>query len=152
MNKLTAAYLAGLIDGEAWIGLYKRKRKETNWYGYELTIANTDKGIIDWLKESFGGYIRIVEPKGNRKRQYWWILYNRKQVVRVLKKVKPYLKIKKEQAEILMKFLDTYDNPRWQYKRDKMGRIKSKVHPKELMELRDKLHTRIRKLNKAGTL
>ena len=107
MNKLTAAYLAGFIDGEGYIGIMKmRNQAVAKGYVYlrVLKIASTDKRIIDWLCKSFGGSteVRIWDESSNNKDAYCWQLRGKK-LEPFLRKTYPYLKMKKRQAEIILK-------------------------------------------------
>ena len=104
MSKLTAAYLAGLIDGEGSIGFYNtgnHRIKEKSYGPYpsiRLRIGMTDKNIIEWLKESFGGYFDTRKYPNNSKYNdaYCWSIAGEK-CEKVLRHIYPYLKIKKRQ-------------------------------------------------------
>lgn len=151
MNKLTAAYLAGLIDGEGYLGIQKNKKEQNvGGYGYigVIKICMTDKALIKWLKDSFGGYFHERKGKGNRQDSYDWTLRNERNIKPFLDKVYPYLKVKKKQADILKKFFKTFNGK--QYKIVKNGEKKAGVH-KELngttKENRENLYWQIRKSN-----
>ena len=52
MSKLVAAYLAGLIDGDGYLGIVKQKRatyKNGIMYYAAIKIGMCDKKIIQWL-------------------------------------------------------------------------------------------------------
>lgn len=109
MNKLTASYIAGIIDGEGSIGLQKNKKSEcVNGINYvpRLRIGMIDKEFIEWLKNSFGGWIYHRKQNGNNKDSYTWQVEG-KVMKEIIKKVYPYLRIKKKHAEIIMKFWKT---------------------------------------------
>ena len=102
MSKLTAAYIAGFVDGEGYISICPYVRKDRNnqvYYKHAFKVVSTDKKIIEWLKASFGGYIYVRTPKKpNDSVSYTWSLdsYNTEQV---LKSIYPFLKIKKRQLK-----------------------------------------------------
>ena len=58
------AYLAGLVDGEGSIVIYRDKRYET--FGIKLEIANTDFELLEWVKTRFGGGIVRAPHKNTR--------------------------------------------------------------------------------------
>lgn len=101
------AYAAGFIDGEGCFYIDK------NWK-ISISCSNTDKPIIEWLKRKFGGSIcknatRINKP--NHRRVYsWQIVAN--QAALLLNAIVPYLKIKTEQALILLAIQQTKTNSR----------------------------------------
>ncbi|MCK4669539.1 hypothetical protein KAT21_05420 [Candidatus Bathyarchaeota archaeon] len=106
-EKEKLAYLAGIIDGEGTIAIAKAKIKEgrkNHLYSLRMSAANSDKGLVDWLKENFGGSIHILrEEEGNHKKGYQWVLGS-KDTYKLLKGMKDYLVIKKEQADIGIEF------------------------------------------------
>ena len=109
MNKLTAAYLAGIIDGEGSIDFQKTNEPQCkNGYHYNprLRIGMIDKKFIEWLKDSFGGCIYQRFGKGKNRNSYTWSIQGK--IMRdVLKKVYPYLRLKKQHAEIMMRYWKT---------------------------------------------
>lgn len=98
------AYLAGIIDGEGtiYIGFDK-----TRGYHLRFYVVNTDKRLIDWLKTTFGGsvYSRKSLKNPNWRRKYEWINVNPEDM---LPEILPFLKIKKEQAMLAIKFRKTF--------------------------------------------
>ena len=111
MSKLQAAYLAGLIDGEGYIGILETKRgNKAEWhslrefmYSPVMKVAMTNKEIIEWLHNSFGGTFEVRKAHGNARESYAWTC--RKASVReFLKHIHPYLKVKRKQAEVIFRF------------------------------------------------
>jgi hypothetical protein len=106
MSKMTASYIAGFTDGEGYIAVNKIKSKtvkSNNGYTYRpcIKIANTNREIMEWFKNSFGGslYVNTSRNKYGHKTSYEWSLRD-KSSAEFIKKIYPYLKIKKRQAEI----------------------------------------------------
>lgn len=112
MNKLTAAYLAGIIDGEGSIGFRKVKVKKCIGgisLQPRLRISMCDKELIYWLKNSFGGGLHTRRRLENSfKDSYCWSVYGNK-MREIIKKIYPYLRTKKKHAEIVMKFWKTME-------------------------------------------
>jgi len=104
MNKEELAYTAGIIDGEGCIRL--AKRGNTNGlvsYYIGVEVGMTNKDIIYWLKDKYGGSITIRNSHGNRKTRYDWSLRT-KMAVDFLKMIYPYLRVKKYNADIALRF------------------------------------------------
>jgi len=150
MNKLTAAYLAGLIDGEGYISILKNK-KDTYKDGFRhqavLKIVMTDKEIIEWLYNGFGGLFEPRKGIGNRKDSYCWVLKNNKNLIPFLLKVTPYLKVKRKQANILIEFNKTFGQ--YQIVKNKSGGVHKELS-NQTREQRESLYHQIRELNKIG--
>jgi hypothetical protein len=105
LNKLTASYLAGLIDGEGCLDI---PLSTNGYYKSRLRIALINKELIYWLKDSFGGSIYERKGIGKNRDSYCWTLENKKVLKPFLQKVYPYLKIKKEEAIVMLKFFKTF--------------------------------------------
>ncbi len=86
------SYLAALLDGEGYVA-WTRETK-THKSRLILRITMTDEPLIDWLKETFGGYKYDKKPwKDHYKPQWGWSLegYAAEKLYRV---VGPLMKIK----------------------------------------------------------
>jgi len=138
MSKLTAAYMAGYIDGEGYLGIMKSNRHPTTvapTYMPVIKVTSTDESIIIWFKESFGGHMDKRVFVGNSKDAYTWTLTGQK-LKRFIEKVYPYLKLKKPQADLLKKRLRMY-------------RLGYRYTPEE-GRIMEEQYIQIRKLNKRG--
>ncbi len=158
MNKLTAAYIAGFVDGEGCIGVNRVKAKTVKsnggyTYKVRLRVSNTNKEIIEWLYKSFGGSFYVSRRENNlnknHKVAYDWAIADQKAKI-FLEKIKPYLKIKKEQAEIAIKVAKLKD-------RQRSGQIVKgfqgvKGKKKSDWELLHELYEHIKRLNKRGVV
>lgn len=83
------AYYAGILDGEGCISYYK-----------SLSVAVEGlypKTLID-MHTVFGGSVSEIK-RGNKRRYYRWRIYG-KEAARCLEMLLPYLREKKEQAEL----------------------------------------------------
>lgn len=104
------AYLGGMIDGDGSIQIRKhpiRKARKSHEYQLVVTVANTDRRLLDWLKENFGGGIHTKKREENWSECYEWALQSPKAAYELLKNVKPYFVIKGEQAEVAIEFFET---------------------------------------------
>ena len=110
-SKITAAYIAGIIDGEGTIGLYLGHRGEINsphgrrtpTYSLRIRVRMCDKTIIDWLLSSIGG--RYYSKEGNDRHRdiHDWSIVG-VDAIQFLKYIYPYLRVKKRQADVALEF------------------------------------------------
>lgn len=117
MIKLTneiIAYTAGLLDGEGCIRIESGsggKRSINVSYWLRVSIANTDKNVILWLKDKFGGTFYTAEHKNNSN---WKICYTWRissvEACKFLKLIQPYVQIKKEQVKVAIAFQEEKSN------------------------------------------
>ena len=96
------AYVAGFIDGEGCFSVGK------NWK-ICVSCANTHKPVVEWLQTHFGGSFckngtRLKKP--NHRRIYSWSVVAR-DADRFCKAVAPYLRVKAEQALLLIAIQQT---------------------------------------------
>jgi hypothetical protein len=99
LTEVEKAYLAGIVDGEGTVTLMKHHPNETP-IPY-VSVANNNLGLIKWIKSLVGGTIchRTKRMPHHNESYVWNARHDR--ALRVLNEIKPYLFIKKEQAELI---------------------------------------------------
>lgn len=99
------AYAAGLFDGEGSISLVRQKNNRS--HSPQLSIASTDREVLDWLQERFGGSIVTKQPRhANHLVSYDWRLTDRR-ALNFLKLIRPYLVIERKIQRVDL-LLDDY--------------------------------------------
>lgn len=100
------AYLAGLIDGEGWIGISRRKRtwkqspSRTHYFRPVIVIGMNKRECVDFVASKLGLGVQ-VEGDTFRVRFY-------PAVLRVLlPQLLPYLVMKRRQAQIILEYFVT---------------------------------------------
>lgn len=104
-NKLACAYAAGLVDTDGHINLYtvpSGKSKGSIRTGIE--IVNIYRPILDELARQFGGHVRKRTEDGYKTR-YQWFVTDMKSEEKLLLAMLPYMIVKREKAENLLKHL-----------------------------------------------
>lgn len=113
-SKTDLAYIAGLVDGEGYVGLVKtseiRRRKKikdniTHCFAPTVKINMTSRVAIQFIQSIFGGKIYFTPKPAPNRDVYDWQLTNKKDCKRVLEEILPFLRLKKRQAEILLDFI-----------------------------------------------
>jgi len=145
-NKLKVyAYLAGIIDGEGSIDLKHlkpckaRRQKNESWVLRVQVKMNNGKPL-DLLKGVFDGRLSLANDEYNAKLGYFrgfcWCLYGNR-AAKMLKKLLPFLRVKKKQAELAIRWQTHMNLPR----NDKAGLSKNEL------ELRRRMVEEMHKLN-----
>ena len=134
--------VAAFVDGEGNIGIQKHVAPSGNYaYHQYLYVVNTDIRLIEWLVENFGG--KIPNPKKgkkeNHKDAYYWNL-NGSYSYKIIKKMRPYLILKQEQADCAIELYEKVSKFRY-------GNTPIPVHK---IKLSEELYQRCRDLNKKG--
>lgn len=104
-SSIDLSYLAAVVDCEGFIGTLKaHTRKRPYW---AIGIANTDTGLIDWLR-GIGGGVCIHKKRGSHKKKFDWWLRARADVFVFLHVIEPFLKMKRDKAVMAIKDYGRY--------------------------------------------
>ena len=108
------AYLAGLIDGEGSISLSVRSDKTNRaWIGIRVAIGMTDEPVIRWLAATFGGSVSHRTRRDPRWRDVFIWTISQQQAAALLKEVRPFLRVKYRQADVVMLVAADLKYHRW---------------------------------------
>lgn len=109
---MSPQYLAGLVDGEGYIGLIPNMKKESKNITYQcvlkLTLAgmNAEK-VITMIAEKYSGNVhRRKQDTHTGKAVYTVEVKSRPRMKILLNDIIPYMIVKKEQAILMQEYLD----------------------------------------------
>ena len=103
MKEISLDYIAGLFDGEGYITVNKNKKSFVPVVGIKMNGFD----LLKTLHIEFGGYFYQRKKYVNRPLTEW-ILRGSFQVIPFLKKIEPFLIIKKEQAKLCLELCNTF--------------------------------------------
>nr|WP_292451015.1 hypothetical protein [Methylibium sp.] len=97
-----AAYAAGLIDGEGCVRLQRQTTKRTFTVVVQVSMSDKAKALLTSMRETFGGHLYAQDFK----RPEWatqttWRINGASAAV-FLRRIRPFLILKREQAEIAL--------------------------------------------------
>lgn len=138
-SKQQIAYLAGIFDGEGTIQIACLRRKNTpDYHTPQAFVSNSNLKLLNWIRKIFGGSIAIGRSRNinrNWKPVHKIHFYN-SIAPTIIKLIYPYLIIKKEHADIFLKF---------QSRLRRTHRLSKKER-----QFRKALYIKLRKLNNRG--
>lgn len=144
MTDTELAYLAGIIDGEGcfFIGLYRTKATKMilNYHTY-IKISNTEKELMDWIKEKAGSTNNQQERKtriSKKERDIFNCQFTGQTLDDLLPKIYPYLIVKRRQCEIMMKMRSTFP---------KDSRLFKSTKTQEVHDMRYQCYLELRSIN-----
>lgn len=149
MKKKIFAYMAGVIDSDGSIHIERVTDKRNGNYQYtvRVQVQLTSKEMIEWFADKFNGPMRkrqYIYPRPasspKRKDMYIWRISSQ-HAIDFLKKIEPYLLLKKPRAAVAIAMEDTFLDK-------KMSRNPSVV--KEKKKMKEKLFQQLKILNKRG--
>lgn len=144
ISDIDKAYVAGLFDGEGNVRIYKHKgtRMTSPQYTVMACITNLNRGVLDFLRNKFGGDIQS-RNRSNRWRTCYELRLSPGSAVPFFKAILPYLKIKNPQVKLaleLHRLIETSLKPEGQ----------GAKLPGFEVEAREHLYQKLKVLNKRG--
>lgn len=115
MKETDKAYIAGLLDGEAYIGIKRnttlRNGRINPGYQERIQVRMVDEQVIKFLAEILGGSYHKQKPSAVNGRPLYCFHASDKMAVNILRTILPYLRVKRTVAEAVLKLRDLKDNP-----------------------------------------
>lgn len=141
-----AAYLAGIIDGEGYVGL-SRKREPTQRSGYSyrpvLSVSNTKRELLEWIAEvTQVGSICAMKKMPRCKQSWVWQTWSQRAST-ILQQTIPYLIIKHRQARLVIGYAAVHGQVN---RRGKFG-LTLEEHADQA-----RIHSALKQLNTRGDL
>lgn len=151
------AWMAGFMDGEGCFTITKqiRKGRPSPAYRVQVNVSNTDVRGLQLFIECYGGtFYEVQESRGDRRGLKWADAYVWHCCDGVLERfindLRPYLRMKGEQADLVMEF---HKNKDGFARKGKVGqRFGSAPLSAAEVEYREGLRERVRLLNHKGRL
>lgn len=110
MNPTDLAWLAGFLDGEGCIGIYRHKSNTSRGYQLRVCVINTDLPSLLKFKFAFGGSIWEHDRKGSLgSKPCWEWQVTAAMAEKAVQQLLPYLVTKAPQGRIALRFRQTYD-------------------------------------------
>ena len=144
---LKYAYLAGVIDSDGCIAIKKSKKGKTWHYSLQVLVNQADGRMADYLFGAFGGkvYKTKAYQKGRKEIYRWQVTC--KQAAKICKRLIPFLRYKKPQAELAVRFDTIIDNQTQPTKNGVQRHRAKELEPHELA-LREECYQQMRSLKK----
>lgn len=102
------AYIAGIFDGEAYIGMIpvKRPNPELKHFDIKIVVAQNDIRLLEYLQDKLQtGRIRDKKMVKVKKPVFDITINQRLAVLAILQKVRPYLIVKAEAADKVISYV-----------------------------------------------
>lgn len=110
MNKILLSYLAGVMDSDGYFTIKRNtynirvtKTSHNPAYYERVGIKQVQPQAVTLIYKYFGGYFHKEKPNTKNGKMLWSIQLTNLKANKFIKSIYPFLKIKKEQAHILIK-------------------------------------------------
>jgi len=112
MNNELKSYLAGIIDGEGYIGIKKmtKKKNRSPYYHERVAIGMTNEQVINLFHKHFGGYLIYrdhIQSRFNSNHPYWAWEISDKKAAEFCRFFVDKLIVKKRQAQFVIKLRES---------------------------------------------
>ena len=141
-------YVAGLFDGEGYVRIFKKVRKNHTGYYIAVGLGMTYYPIIKALHEEYGGsYSENRHDLRNSKNriQFTWHVHN-KIGANFLHRIRPYVVVKKDELEIALALQDHIEKNK--YISSGRNHMTERKDRDQILAYREDLFQRIKALKK----
>jgi hypothetical protein len=150
--KTDLAYLAGAMDADGHFTMLRRTVRGSTTYSESCGLTQLSPVVPNMLKSLFGGHIQLRKRNGpaasNWRPLYCWAAANLKAIAAV-RALRPYLRIKAEQADILIALRKSKNLPTSKRRTIRVG-VRCVANNPEVTAERESLYARIKSLNHNG--
>ena len=142
IDPMEASWLAGFFDGEGSISITKcepgNSFRRTPAFNLVVAMGNTDETAVRAYCCSFGGAVIPRQSATPSRRKMWYWSAGQWNALRFLNTLRPYLRVKHQQADVAGLFMATFLPSGWGW---------AKPVPPDLIEQRRCLYFRMMELN-----
>ncbi len=103
IEQLDLAYAAGIFDGEGTVTILRVQNERNPTHSLHAFVTNTDRPLLEWLRETYGGAIYAQRQQGQNRPCWQWKLTSRG-AADFLALLLPYLRVKRAQAVVGIEF------------------------------------------------
>lgn len=145
----TLAYLAGLIDGEGYIGVKRTKRKDATSpiYHERIQVRMVHEGAIALLADTLGGSYYRERAHANNSRPLFCYQASDAKAAEILARLLPYLIVKRESAQNVLRLRASKNDPR---ARLRGGMTQRRLMDADVLAEREAIYLRAKDLNRVG--
>lgn len=137
MTRDLAIYLASFVDGEGSLTINTQGDEWSTMNG-KITVGNTDPTIPKLFHETFGGTLHLRKAQNEKSKRCWqWVAQGRA-IIPIIQELRPFLRMKQAQADIVLEFCKTLNRPG------------HKLHDDSIWVYRYKLLDMLAELNRKG--
>lgn len=109
VKKSDLAYIAGIIDGDGYIGVTLHRSKQSlTHFDITVEIEMRDKQPIQLAQALFGGNIYHRPPRKRVSQEHWHWRLTGEQAIAMLKAIRLYLLVKRPQAELALRVMNVH--------------------------------------------
>ena len=137
-DKLTHAYIAGIMDGEGCISAAFSPAGKPM---YRIRMGNNFFPLVDLFQRIYGGWFHTEPASGKSSEFYTWEITTKEQKERFLLQTLPYLRVKREQAKVALELARLPSTPSRELRKTLCDKMRLLNDPKIQSELQGDLQS-----------
>ena len=141
------AYLAGIVDGEGYVGIKKTNNRSdcrNPQYHERIQVRMVDECVIKLFKDTFGGnYYKETNHSKYSKKPLYCYQASDKLAASIIKILIPFLVLKKRQAGLILNLRESKNDPSARLRGSPAKRL---MRP-EIVQFRELLYQRIKAIH-----
>jgi len=159
VKETTIAYLAGLVDGEGYVGIKKdlsgvrSGKQKSPSYHERIQVRMVDEPAIKLFSEVFGGNYYFEKNHSKSQRPLYCFQISDLAAAKALVILLPYLRIKNNQAKICLALRRNKESKLAKQRGNLGGRRKGRGKPmaKSVLKYRDNLWNKLKKIHRGAS-
>lgn len=149
MQETTLAYLAGLVDGEGYIGVKRSMRPDATSpiFHERIQVRMVHEGAIRLLADTLGGNYYREKAHASNGRPLFCYQASDAKAAAILGRLMPYLIVKRDAAENVLRLRASKNDPR---ARLRGGMTQRRLMDPGVLAERETIYLRAKELNRVG--
>lgn len=142
LTKMQCAYLAGFLDSDGNINISRNNGEGSHTWILRISFYNCNYEALNIMKDWIGfGKVLEQKTKGENRKPFFRLVYSSAKAAKIIKRLAPYLLVKKNQAKIVMEFLETFGRNNYEGSSWQGGRKVKKETLQKRKQLKQKLQS-----------
>jgi len=142
LSKIQCAYLAGFIDADGCIQINGRNGKDKKTWHLTVILYNCNYEALNKMRNWIGsGKVNCRNRNLGKWRKSYVLKYGAATAAKLIKKIAPYMLVKKRQAMVAMEFIETFKKDNYEGSSWQGGRKVKEFTLKKREQLKRKLQS-----------
>lgn len=109
LTKMQCAYLAGFVDADGCIQIEGKNGENKKTWTLTVTLYNCDNFALEKMRDWIGsGKVKCRDRNPEKWNKSYALRYRAATAAKIIKRIVPYMLVKKEQGDVAMEFLKTF--------------------------------------------
>ena len=142
ITKIQCAYLAGFIDADGCIQIEGTNGKKRQTWTLSLSLYNCNNIALEIMRDWIGsGKVNCRDRNPKKWKKSYVLKYRAATAAKIIKRIAPYMLVKKQQIIVAMEFLETFKKNNYEGSSWRGGKKVKEATLKKREQLKRKLQS-----------